>query len=35
MEYAAGGDMLNFLKRKVKLSEEQAKFYFRQLLLGA
>lgn len=34
MEYAPGGDMLEFVKKKNGLSESEARWFFQQLIIG-
>jgi len=34
MEYAPGGDMLEFVKKKSGLTEEEARWFFQQLIIG-
>ncbi len=34
MDYAAGGDLLQFVKKRKRLEEKQAKFIFKQIVYG-
>lgn len=34
MEYAPGGDMLEYVKRKNGLTENEARWFFQQLVIG-
>ena len=34
MEYICAGDLLNFIKKRTKLSEQTAKFIFKQIILA-
>lgn len=34
MEFAPGGDMLDYVKRKKGLAEDEARWFFQQLVIG-